>query len=183
MLQYKCLASPPFRSLPPPPRSRYPDQSLFHSWLFSEKIWSPDRVQSTEGDPLRADPEAARVCCLPIRERAAPVLQSPVARLGSQEIRYRAAVALRAIPGWKRTGKPLCTFPRSVGWARSGSVYRQVSPADGRAEGAREPLGRRTPAVPGAGTHLTTAWRGAPTAAVEAVLCFPGRTGAGAAGG
>lgn len=108
--------------------------------------------------------------------RAAPLLLAWVARLGSPEIRYRAAVSLRAIPGWKKMGKLLCTFPRSVGWACSGSGYRQVSLAGGRAQGARELLGRRTLAVPGASTRLTTVWRGAPTAALEAVHTVIPRT-------
>lgn len=107
---------------------------------------------------MRADLEASRVPSLRGRRRCAPS-PSRGARQPSGEIRYQAAVSLRAIPGRKRIGKRLCTFSRPVGWARSGSGYRQVSLAQGRAEGAREPLARRAPAVPGAGTHLTAPGR------------------------
>lgn len=115
----------------------------------SQKIWSPDRLEPRQGDLLRADPEAWRFSSLRRPRRAAPPLRA------RKEYSSRAEKSVTRLlcpqgpfQGGRGRGKPLCRFLGPVGRARSGSGYRQVSLADGRAAGARELLARRAPAAP-----------------------------------
>ena len=101
----------------------------------------------------------------------------------SREIRYQAAVSPRAIPGRKRTGKTAVSIPRPCGPGAQ-RVGLQTGESGGWAScGRLGAPGETRPGSPRARTSLLTHRRGAPTAAVEAVLRVPGRTRAGAVRG